>query len=142
MARKFLLSGDMGARRTKLPNGNGARFAPNRHIGGIRHQPETDLPTSGQLDIDLGKKLGIKQCAVLHAMAAIDSETHTEGVETVFRSRMLVASKRKRIDHPAHANSRSPAAFELEVQKAEIERGVVRDKRRILDKVEQVLDPL
>ncbi len=142
MARKFLLSSDMGTRRTKLPNRNRARFAPNRHVGGIRHQPETDLPTSSQLDVNLGKELGIKQCAVLHAMTAIDSEPNTESVETVFRPRMLVASKRKRIDHPAHANRRAPAAFELQVQKAEIERGVVRDKRRILDKVEQVLDPL
>ena len=44
--------------------------------------------------------------------------------------------------HPAQANWRPTAALELKVEESEVEGGIVRDERRILDELEQLLDLL
>src|SRR6185503_14986284 len=103
-------------------------------------EPEADLPTAGKLDIDLGEQLGVEQRAMLDAVAAVDPEAHTQGVEAMLCARMLRPREHQGVDHALHADRVASAALELEIQKAEIEARIMRDERRILDEVEQLLD--
>src|SRR5438067_4847078 len=52
---------------------------------------------------------------------------------------MLRSRERERVDHSLHRNRRAAAPLELEIQEAEVERGIVRDERRIADEFEQLL---
>ena len=67
----------------------------------VGNKAEPDLPPARQLHIDLRKQLGVEQSAVLHAVAAVDSEAHAQGIEAMLGARMLRARKGQRIDHPA-----------------------------------------
>ena len=46
---------------------------------------------------------------------------------------MTLLSERQGIDHPRHADRIAAAAAKLAVQEAEVERGIVRNERRIAD---------
>src|SRR3954451_21071152 len=46
--------------------------------------------------------------------------------------------ERQRIDHSAHRYRRPAATLELRIEEAEVEAGIVRDQRTILDEVEQL----
>ena len=76
---------------------------------------------------------------MLDAVAAVDPEAHAQGIEAVLGARMPGPGERQRVDHPAHADGRPAAALELEIEEAEVEAGIVRDQRRILDELEQLL---
>ena len=58
----------------------------------------------------------------------------------MLRARMPRAGEDQSVDHAAHAHHRSAAALKLVIQKAEVERGVVRDERRIAKEPDQLLD--
>jgi hypothetical protein len=139
MPLKFLGSGMMRSRRTRFPDCRRTLPGPQRHARGLRDQAEADLPATRQLDIDLRQQLRVEQSAVLDAMAAVDPETHAQGVEAVLRTRMPGSRQRQRVDHPARANRRPAAQFQLEIKEAEVERGVVGDERRIRDEFEQLV---
>jgi len=105
----------------------------------VGDQAEADLATAGKLDIDLREQLSVEQGAVLDAMAAVDPEAHAQGVEAVLGARVPGTRERQRIDHAAHRHARPAAAFQLVIEEAEVEAGIVRDQRRIFDELEQLL---
>src|SRR4051794_5696209 len=129
----------MRARSTRLANDDRALGGVHGHALGVGHQPKADLTAAGQLDINLGEQLSVEQCAVLHALAAVDSEAHAQGVEAVLGPRMPGPGEHQRVDHSAQRHARSAAALELEIEEAEVEARIMRDQRRILDEVEQLL---
>jgi len=51
---------------------------------------------------------------------------------------MLRPRKLQRIDHAAHRHRRAAAFLQLEIQEAEVETGVVRDQRRVLNEFQKV----
>ena len=102
-------------------------------------QPETDLATAGQLDIDLRKQLRIKQRAVQHAVAAVDPVARAERIEAMFGTGMFLARNGQRIHHPAHRQMQPPARAQFMVEEGKIEAGIVRDQRTVIQKVEQIL---
>ena len=108
----------------------------------ISNQAEADLASSGQFDIHLRKQLRVNQSAVLHALAAIDSEAHAQGVEAVLGARMFGARQGQGVDHATGTDRRSAATFKLEIQETEVERSIMRDQSRIPDKLEQIFNSL
>src|SRR5690349_16567775 len=102
-------------------------------------EAETDLAASGQLDIDLRQQLRVEECAVLHALAAVDPEANAERIEAVLGAGMPGPRQRQRIDHPAQRHAGPAGALELEIQKAKVEGRIVGDERRILDEVEELV---
>ena len=52
---------------------------------------------------------------------------------------MLAAGDQKRIDQPFTRDQRPAGALELGIEKAEIERRIVDDKRRVAEKGDQVV---
>lgn len=139
MPLEFLGRGKMRPRRPRLANNYGMKAARYADAGCLGDQAQADLPAAGQLHIDLRKKLGVEECSVLHAMTTVDSEPHAQGVEAVFGAWMPGPGEHQRIDHAVHADGRSAAALELVVEEAEIETGIMRYQRRILDEVEELL---
>ena len=132
MPCKFLFSRKMRTRCTRLTHGDGPRRRLNGHTAGIGNQAKPDLPSARQLYIDLREKLGIEERSVLHAVAAIDAETHAKSIETVFGARVPAPCKLKRVPHSRHAHGGATALLKLEIQEAEIEGCIVGDKRRVL----------
>src|SRR6476661_747543 len=142
VAGKFLFRREMGTSRTRLANDDRPLGRIDRYAACVGNEAQTDLPPAGQLDVDLREKLRVEQGTVLHAMTAIDPEAHAQGVEAVLRARVPHARELKRVAHTLHADRRPAAALELVIEKAEIERRIVRDQRRILEEVEQLLGAL
>lgn len=140
MTYKLVLGRGMRTWRPRFADYHRSRCPIDQDTARIGDQAKSYLPSAGELDIDLREKLGIEQRAVLHAMAAVDTEADAEGVEAVLRSWMLRTRKREGVDHAAHAHRGTTAAFELDIQEAEIECGIVCDQRRIFDEVEELLD--
>jgi hypothetical protein len=99
---------------------------------------EADLPSAGELDIDLRKQLGVEQCAVAHAVAAVDAVAGAQRVERMLGAGMPPPSDRQGVDHPFERNLGMAAGAELAIEEAEIELRVVRDERRIGEKFEQI----
>ena len=139
MAFKFLNQRRMRARRARLADRDGLRRSEQGDAARIGDQAEADLPPAGQLDIDLGKQLRVEQRAVLDAVAAVDAEAHAQRIEAVLGAGVPGAGERQRVDHAVHADRRAAATFELVIEEAEVEAGIVRDERRILDELEQLL---
>src|SRR3954471_13033398 len=140
VAFKFLGQGGMWTRRPGLADRHRSCRLPDRDDPGLGDQAQADLATARQLDIDLRKQLGVEQRAMLHAMAAVDPEAHAQGVEAMLGAGVPGPRQSKGVHHPAHGDCRPAAFFELEVQEAEVEAGIVRSKRGILDEVEELLD--
>src|SRR5215212_2687492 len=109
MALEFLGQRRVRARRARLTDRHRAGGLLDGDAAGVGDEAEPDLAPAGQLDIDLGEELCVEERAVLHAMAAVDSETHAQGVEAVLGAGMLAARELKGIAHPAHRD-RLPAA--------------------------------
>src|SRR5215831_11111334 len=76
-------------------------------------------------------ELGIQQRAVLGAARVIDRVAHAQIVQPVGAAGMLAAGDQKRVDQPLTRDQGPAGALELGVKKAEIERRVVDDKRRV-----------
>src|SRR5690606_4992722 len=110
----------------------GRRYA---HVGSQR---QTDLATASELHIDLREQLGIEQRAMPDAVAAIDAVAHAQGIERMLRARMPATSQDQGVDHPVEHYFGMPAAAELVVEEAKVELGVVRNERRVLEKVDQL----
>ncbi len=53
---------------------------------------------------------------------------------------MLAARQQQRVDHAVARDQRPAAALQLGIEKAEIERGVVHDERRVADEAKELLD--
>src|SRR5215213_5491984 len=90
---KFLKRRKVRARRPRFADRHLARGSGQCHLADFGHQSKADLPSAGQLDIDLRKQLRIEQGAVLHAMAAVDSEAHAQCVQAVLGARMPGSGK-------------------------------------------------
>ena len=76
---------------------------------------------------------------MLDALAAIDSEAHAQSVKAVLGAGVLGASEGERVAHAAETDDGLAALFELEIEEAEVEAGIVSDERRILEELEQFL---
>lgn len=137
MAFKFLIRRPMRPRRTRFANRHGAHRLRFFEAFGVVDQTEPDLPSAGQFDIDLGKKLRVKQSAMTNPQAAVDSEPGAQRIEAVLGSRVTAPGKSERVDHPAGADRGMTAKTQLEVEKSEVEAGVVSDERRIADEFDQ-----
>src|SRR3546814_20148921 len=72
---------------------------------------EADLPPAGKLDIDLCKKLGVKQSAMFDAVRTIDAISGTQCIKRMLRSRMTRPGESQRVDSPgiAPAGPATPA---------------------------------
>src|SRR5947208_11058626 len=128
----------MWPRRTRFAGRHRPRRLLDRNCASVGNQPEADLTSTGELNIDLREQLRVEQRAVLHAVATVDAETHAQSVEAVLGAGMARAGERQRVDHPMQADRRPAAAFELIIEEAEVEARIVRDQRRILDEREQL----
>ena len=83
MPRKFCCTGRMRARCTVRScswTESADRDAIIFDVGG---KFETDLPPSGQFDIDLRQQFGIEQRAVFHPVAAIDTVAAAQGLSLI-----------------------------------------------------------
>ena len=105
-------------------------------------QDELRLPGADQLEIDLGQELGVEQRAVLGAARIVDAVARAQIVEAVGPGRVLAARQQQRVDQPLARDQRLAGALELGIEEAEIERGVVRDQRRVADECEEVVGDL
>ena len=114
----------------------------NRDRSSFGDNPETNLPSARQLDIDLGKQLCVQQRAMLHTMTTVDPEAHAQGIEAVLGTGMPGPRQLKRVDHSMHGHRRPAAFLQLAIQKAEVEAGIVRDQRRVFEEVEKRLGRL
>lgn len=72
-------------------------------------------------------------------MRAIDAIARAERVERVLRAGMLAARDRQRVDHPRlFVDRRKAQRAQLAIDEAEVEGRVVRDQRRVADKVQEL----
>src|SRR4051812_23813755 len=80
---EFLRRCEMRACGTECPHDN--RAVRHSYCDGARFgdQAKADLPTTGQLDINLCQQLRVEQRAMLDAMAAVDPEPNAQSVEAV-----------------------------------------------------------
>ena len=115
----------------------GSPAAATRHRG--LRQNELRLAGADQLDIDFGQQLGVEQRAVLGAAGIVDRIARAQIVEPVRAAGMLAAGKQKRIDHALARDQRPAGALELGIEKAEIERGIVDDERRVAEEGDQIV---
>src|SRR5436190_20210623 len=139
MARNFLGTCSMRTRRpgnADRLNGCGGDGVAPRHVG---DEAESDLPSTGEFDIDLRKQLSVEQRAMLDPLRPIDTVASAEGVETMFRARMARPSQDQRVDHPGHAHRTPAAAAELMIEEAEVEARIMGNQGRIADEFEQLL---
>src|SRR4051794_8142518 len=105
-----------------------AHFANFHRSGNLRDprifrlgdESETDLPAARQLDIDLRKKLGVEERAMLGPAAPVDSEPRAQGVEAVLRAGVAASGDGQGVDHPAHADDGPAANLQLMVEETEI----------------------
>src|SRR5690242_9534953 len=67
-----------------------------RTLGG---EQEPVLPTAGQLNVDIGEQLAVKQRVVRGASAEVDVETAAERVEAVGKPGELGFREGERVDH-------------------------------------------
>ena len=130
----------MRAQRARLTHRHQPCGLPYRDAARFRHQPESDLASPGEFDINLSKQLSVEQRAMLDPVAAVDPETHAQGIETMLCARMLRPREGQRVDHSLQRDARTAAQFELGIKEIEIEARVVRDQGRIFDEGEQLLD--
>ena len=93
----------------------------------IADQRQADLAAAHQLHIYLRQQLRVEQRAVQHAVRAIDAVARAERVQRQLGAGVTLLGDRQRIHHPRHADHVAPAAAELAVEEAEVERGIVRD---------------
>src|SRR5205809_3293195 len=76
---------------------------------------------------------------MLDTVAAVDPKTHAQGVEAMLGAGMPGAREGQRVDHAAHGHSLPSAALQFGIKEAEVEAGIVRDQRTVLDEIEQLL---
>src|SRR6185369_6021366 len=105
-------------------------------------KPELRLTAADQLQIDLGKDLGVEQRAVLGAAGIVDTVARAQRIEIVGPDRMLAARQEQRVDQPLACDQRALHALELGAEEAVIEAGIVDDQRRIANKGEEIVDDL
>ena len=104
------------------------------HLGGER---ERHLTAADQLEIDLGQDLAVEQRAVQRAARIVDAVVLAERIEADARAGVAVARNLDRVDHLVGERGQL-RLLELEIQKADIERRVVRDDRRVADEAEEL----
>src|SRR5262249_2538055 len=80
------------------------------------------------------------QRAVLGAMRIINCKPRAKVIEAVWRSRVFAARQQERIKHPLTRKEQLAGTLEFGIEKGEIKQRVVRNKRRIADEYNQVLD--
>src|SRR5690349_12221095 len=85
-------------------------------LGPLGGELQADLQAAAQLDIDLRQQLGVEQCAVLYAVAAVDAVASAQRIERMLGSRMPAAGDRQRVDHPLERKLRMAADAELEIE--------------------------
>ena len=115
------------------------RSGRDTHLFG---KAEADLAPAHQLDIHLRQELRVEQRAVMDAVRAVDAEARAERVEIVLGAGMALLRDRQSVDHPRHADMRSPAARELAIEEAEVEGRVMRHQRRVGDELDQLVNQL
>ena len=130
MRRAFSLAWPMGPCGTECPltPGNGERGNFNRL--GFGSQRKADLTTTSQLNIDLSKKLGVKQSAMFGAMAAINAIAGAERIKRVLRPWMPHPRHGDRIDHAFAAKRGQAAHFQFGIDEAKVEPGIVGNQHR------------
>src|SRR5262249_15923996 len=104
------------------------------------HEYKLSLPGPNQLEIDVRQKFGVEQRAVLGAMRIINCKAGGKVIEAVWRSRVFAARQQERIKHPLARKEQLAGTLEFGIEKGEIKQRVVRNKRRIADEYNQVLD--
>src|SRR3954454_7849932 len=129
----------MRASRSQCPGNYRVSRSRQGNADRFGNQAKANLSATGELDVDLGQKLRIKQRAMLDPMTSVDAKAYAQGVEAVLGTRMPRAGKHQRVDHPLHPDRQAPAPCELGVEEAEVEPRIVSDQRRIFDEIEQLL---
>lgn len=130
MCRAFSLAGPVRPSGTEYPLAPSNRERRDFYRLRFRSQRQANLPASGQFDIDLGQKFGVKQGAVFRAVAAINAIAGAERIERVFSPGMAHAGHGNRIDHALPAQRGQAAYFQLCIDETEIEAGIVGNEHR------------
>ena len=104
------------------------------HLGRER---ERHLAAADQLEIDLGQDLAVEQRAVQRPARVVDAVVLAERIEADAGAGVAVARNLDRVDHRVGERGQL-RLLELEVEKADVERRVVRDERRIADEAEEL----
>lgn len=128
MLGKLLHRGVVRSRRTNFARICRGKASPSDGRGGRRfgHQSEANLTTAGEFHIDLRKQLRVEQCAMLDPMAAVDPESHAQGVKAMLGAGMPGPGKRQRVTHPSQADEWMTAPLEFVIQESKVEARVVR----------------
>ena len=105
---------------------------------GAGFQCKARLPPANQLEIDLGKKLGIQQRPVLGTGGIIDIEASAQRVEAGLSARVFLTSQRKGVDHVV-LKIIALDAPQFGVKKSKIEFGVVNNQPGTCNKIEKGL---
>src|SRR5690606_40223694 len=92
-------------------------------------KPQADMPDADHFDVEMCMQHGVEQRAMLDAMTAIDPVAGAECVKAVLCPGMQLARHLHRAAHTRHIEQAPACAFELGVDKSEVERGIVRDRK-------------
>src|SRR6202022_4295571 len=116
------------------------RFAQTADIPARLHarragfdQQQLRLLGSDQLEIDIRQYLGIEQRAMRGAPRIVDAVTRAQIIESVGSCWILAARQQQGIDQPLVPDCGFSRAFQLRIQEAKIENGVMGDERSIAD---------
>ena len=119
----------------------------NTHLGARRGDPGLDqnelrLPGTDQLQVDLGKELGVEQRSMLGATGMVDPVACAQVIKSIGPCRMPAARQQERVHQALPRNQQLAGSLQLRIEEAEIERSVVGDQRGVADERQQVLDDL
>src|SRR5690554_689933 len=128
----------MGSRCTErtLPRPKYREF--DRWGARARGECQANLPTAGELDVNLRQQLGIEQSAVQNAVASIYTVADAKRIERVLGARMPAAGQHQGIDHAIEQDFRMAAQAQFVIEEAKVELGIVRYQRRVLKEVDQL----
>jgi hypothetical protein len=105
-------------------------------------QDELCLPRFYELEVDFRQELGVQQGAVLGAAAGVDAIAGAEIIQAIGTGGMLAPRQDECIDEALASDRNLSRAFELGIQKAEIESGVVGNESAVADELQQFLSDL
>src|SRR5690606_26306675 len=118
--RKAILVGHAGGERNFTLSPRCLSAGSGSYVDRFCSQHKLRLPSTDQVDIDLGEQLGVEQRAVLGAAGIVDRIAGAEVVQPVGNARMLSACEQQRVDQPIPGDRRTLDAVELGIDKADV----------------------
>src|SRR5262249_24431451 len=102
------------------------------------NQAQLGLPSANKFKIDFGQQFGVEEGAMLGATAVVNAKTRAEIVQAIRAARKFAPRQLQCVDQTIARYDRLLCPFEFSIEKAQVERRIMSDQRRIAHKRQEI----